>query len=120
MDALLGKFLPVGRAKVGSLGVEIGIERSRGEISVPFCQPIAKIGKMPLVVISIKHRSDSNLLEIVDAVGVSGRFNGLAQRGKEKTREDGDDGDHDQQFNQGEGAGPSPGKRARVTHRGHN
>jgi hypothetical protein len=46
----------------------------------------------------------SNLLQIIAALHPIGRFANLLDGGEKETNQDRDDGDHDEEFNQGEPA----------------
>ena len=53
----------------------------------------------------------ADLLEVVDALGAAGRLAGRLDGGQEQADQDGDDGDHHQQLDQGEPSGAVPIRR---------
>ena len=66
---------------------------------------IPVVVREPLVCVAdVKVRRQHQLLLVVRAINPVGLFFGLGQRGQKHTGEDGDDRNHDQQFDQGEGA----------------
>ena len=48
--------------------------------------------------------AEANLLQVVGALGPTGRLAGRLYRGEQQSNQDGDDGDDDQQFDEGETA----------------
>ena len=59
-------------------------------------------GWISLVVSDVGLQSETNLVQIIDALNLLRSFLGLRKRRKQKRRENCDDGDDDQKFNQGE------------------
>ena len=56
-------------------------------------------------IVNIKVEGDTDLALIADALDHFGTFFGSGQGGQEHCCEDGNDGDHDQQFDKGKRAG---------------
>ncbi len=74
-----------------------------------------------LVVVGVHGHRDADLFEIADAFGFRGLTFGFGQSWEEHAGEDRDDGNHNQQFNQSEGAVrclvyPESGRRCRGVH----
>jgi len=61
-------------------------------------------GERFVVVLRVHHQSEPDLLLVGKAGRLPGFFAGLGEHGEEDGGEDGDDGDHHQQFDEGEGA----------------
>ena len=61
-------------------------------------------GEFVAGVVEVKGVGDSHLAQIGEAIGLERGLLGFGEGGKEHGRQNGDDGDHDQQLDQGEGA----------------
>jgi hypothetical protein len=83
-------------AAVGRIEVERAIH--------PLARPERR-GKPVLVVVHVETPADHQLTPAVHALDTQGLGLGLAQGWQQHAGEDGDDGDHHQQFDQGEGPG---------------
>src|SRR5262249_12074145 len=63
-------------------------------------------------------QGDADLLEVVLALGAGGGFADLLDGGQQQADQDGDDGDHDQQFDEGEGSAAPHGRSPFGSRRG--
>ena len=67
--------------------------------------PIVRGAREPtlVVILPIHHRTQSHLLEVVETTDPSNLFLGLGEGRQKHAGQDGNDGNHHQEFNQGEG-----------------
>ncbi|MPN55015.1 hypothetical protein SDC9_202694 [bioreactor metagenome] len=75
-----------GRSAQGAAGQGSAVGRSSGNIAV--------------IVVAVHHGRLADLAQQVDAAGVAGAFAGRRQRWQQHRRQNGDDRDHDQEFNE--------------------
>ena len=59
---------------------------------------------MPPEILGVENRPKTQLLKIIEATNPAGPLLGLGQRGQQHGRQDRNDGNHHQQFDEGEGA----------------
>ena len=81
-------------------------------VRIVWCVRAQAVGSVHVVVVaSIKAAGDADLLEITQAVGLASLGFCVGQRGQEQRGKNGNDGDDDQQFDEGEGASEAGGRR---------
>ena len=77
------------------------------------------VGDVHIVVVSAIHDvSETNLLQIVQTLGLAGLLLGASQGGKKPRSQNGDNRDHYQQFDQGESRASNVSPRAGIRFRG--
>src|SRR5262249_11092992 len=78
-------------------------EAGRGQVRVPGGDNVRVAGGEvpPGVVVQVAGQAE--LVQVVAALDAAGRLAGLLHRRQQQSDEDGDDGDHHQEFDQGEG-----------------